>query len=182
MTVSDGAAAQHDGRVGRSFRVPTRRWRLLTVAALLITSTSLAAVLYGTQYRTVQQAGPASEQAAVEAASSGTVALLSYTPETLDDDLAAATSAMTGDFLTYYGRFTTDVVAPAVREKGIRANARVERAGLMEIGPGTAKVLVFLNQETSSSDRPEPALTASSVVVGLTDIDGRWLISAFDPV
>lgn len=52
----------------------------------------------------------------------------------------------------------------------------------MEIRPDSAKVLVFLNQETSSKERPDPSLTASSVVVSLTKVDGNWLISAFDPV
>ena len=45
-----------------------------------------------------------------------------------------------------------------------------------------AKVLVFLNQETVSRDRPEPSLVASSVVVSVTKVDEKWLISALDPV
>jgi Mce-associated membrane protein len=48
--------------------------------------------------------------------------------------------------------------------------------------PDQAKVLVFVNQTTTSSDRNEPSQSASSVVVTLNKIDGKWLISAFDPV
>ena len=144
-----------------------------------------AAVLttvYLTQDQVMRQTGAAVEQAAVAAASSGTVALLSYAPDTIDADLATAKSQMTGEFLTYYGKFTTDVVAPAVRDRGVKASARAVDAAVMEIRPTEAKVLVFLDQETVSRDRPEPAYTASSVIVSLAKVDGEWLISAFDPV
>lgn len=158
------------------------RWRPLLVVVLLIGSAAVLATVYLTQYRMDRQTGATAEQAAVAAASGGTVALLSYAPETLDADLATAKSQMTGEFLTYYGKFTADVVAPAVRDRGVKASARAVSAALMEIHPTDAKVLVFLNQETFSRERPEPAFTASSVIVSLAKIDGKWLISAFDPV
>lgn len=170
------------GRVTRAGRELVARWRVLVVAGLLVLSAVLAAVLYFTQYRIDRQTDAASVEAVVDAASTGTIALLSYAPETLDEDLATARSTMTGDFLTYYGKFSSDVVAPAVQDKGITASVQIVRAGMMEIHPASAKVLVFLNQETVSKDRPDPSLTASSVVVSLTKVDGNWLISAFDPV
>ena len=145
-------------------------------------SAAVLTTVYLTQYQVMRQTGAAVEQAAVAAASSGTVALLSYAPDTIDADLATAKSQMTGEFLTYYSKFTADVVAPAVRDRGVRASARAVDAALMEIQPTEAKVLVFLNQETVSRDRPEPAYTASSVIVSLAKVDGEWLISAFNPV
>lgn len=159
-----------------------RRWRSILVLALLAVSAVVLATVYVTQYQVDRQTGPAAEQAAVAAATSGTVDLLSYAPETIDADLATAKSQMTGEFLTYYGKFTTDVVAPAVRDRGVKASARAVDAALMEIHPTDAKVLVFLNQETVSRERLEPAFTASSVIVSLVKVDGKWLISAFEPV
>nr|WP_046316892.1 hypothetical protein [Mycobacterium sp. UM_Kg1] len=158
-----------------------RRTALFPGLILAITAL-LATVLYATVYRPVQQSGDAAGDAAVRAASSATVALLTYAPETLDRDIERSRTLMSGDFLTYYSKFTTDVVAPAVRTKGIKATAQVVNAGLMEIQPNEAKVLVFLNQETVSRERPEPALTASSVVVTLAKVDAQWRISALDPV
>ncbi|WP_085144620.1 MULTISPECIES: hypothetical protein [Mycolicibacterium] len=169
-------------RIRPVLRATAARWRVVVVVALLVASASLATVLYLTQYRVDRQVGVAHVQQVIDAASTGTVALLSYAPETLDQDLATARESMTGDFLTYYGKFTSDVVAPAVRDKGIKATAQIVRVAMMEMHPDSAKVLVFLNQETVSRDRPDPALTASSVVVSLTKVDGSWLISAFDPV
>jgi Mce-associated membrane protein len=47
--------------------------------------------------------------------------------------------------------------------------------------PGYAKVLVFINQSTTTKDRPEPTVVASSVLVTVNLTDGKWLISAFQP-
>lgn len=179
---SETEACQEHSARRRFLDATGSRWRWVLVLVLLVGSAAVLTTVYLTQYLVDRQTGAAAEQAAVAGASSGTVALLSYAPETIDADLATAKSQMTGDFLTYYGKFTTDVVAPAVRDRGVKASARVVSAALMEINPTDAKVLVFLNQETVSRDRPEPAFTASSVIVSLAKIDGKWLISAFDPV
>jgi len=158
-------------------------WRLILVGVLLVVSAGLAAGLYCTQYRPDQQTNDAAAKAAaVGAASQGTVALLSYAPDSLDRDLAAAKSHLTGDFLTYYSKFTDQIVAPAAKQKAIKTTASVVRAAVSELHPDSAKVLVFLNQTTTSNDRPDPVQTASSVVVSLSNTNGTWLISAFEPV
>jgi Mce-associated membrane protein len=48
--------------------------------------------------------------------------------------------------------------------------------------PGKAEVLVFVNQVTTSKDRPTPALATSSVMVTLVRSGDGWLISGFNPV
>ncbi len=158
------------------------RWRIVAVALLVIASGAMLATLYVSQYRVDSQTDAAAEKAAVDAASTATATLLSYTPETIDADLAAARSVMTGEFATYYGGFTSEVVAPAARDRGVKAQAHVIDSALMDIQPDQAKVLVFLKQETASRERPEAAVTASSVAVTVTKVDGTWLVSAFDPV
>lgn len=173
---------QAPGLAARSKAVLIARWKTFVLAAVLSATVVLVGVLYATVHRSDRQSGAVAAQSAIDAASSGTVALLSYAPETLDRDMERARALMTGGFLTYYGKFTHDVVAPAVRAKGIKASAQVLSAALMEIRANEAKVLVFLNQETVSRDRPEPALTASSVVVSLTKTDNEWRVSALDPV
>ncbi|HNM85738.1 MAG TPA: twin-arginine translocation pathway signal, partial [Mycobacterium sp.] len=129
-----------------------------------------------------QAVGPAASDAVLQQAKDATVAVLSYSPESLDKDLAAAKSHLTGDFLSYYSQFTDQVVRPAVQTKKVSTTANVVQAAVSEIHPDKAKVLVFVNQTTTSSDRAEPALAASSVVVTMDKVDGKWLISAFDPV
>jgi len=88
----------------------------------------------------------------------------------------------TGDVLKYYSQLTDDVVRPAVKNKQVSTTANVVRAAVSDLAPDKATVLVFVNQATTSADRAEPSMTASSVKVTLDRVDGKWLIAAFDPV
>jgi Mce-associated membrane protein len=51
-----------------------------------------------------------------------------------------------------------------------------------ELHPDSAVVLVYVDQATTSKDRPDPALAASTVLVSMTRVNGNWLITKFDPV
>ncbi|WP_245906205.1 hypothetical protein [Mycolicibacterium palauense] len=180
---TDGAAEDTAGAGGRPAR--RRRWVIAgaaLLAVLLVASAGLTAWLYFFWYRVDQQTGPHAEQVALQAAKDGTVAVLSYGPDSLDQDLANAKSHLTGDFLDYYGNFTDEVVRPAVAQKKVKTDANVVRAAVSQIEPDKAVVLVFVNQTTTSQDRPDPAMAASSVLVTLSKVDGKWLISSFDPV
>jgi len=152
------------------------------LAAALIASAGLAGWLYVNQYRPDQETDPAAAKVALDAATSGTIALLSYSPESLDQDFAAAKSRLTGDFLSYYTQFTEQIVTPAAKEKSVKTTASVVRAAVADIEPDTAEVLVFINQTTTSKENPDGAFAASSVKVGLTKVGGAWLIESFDPV
>ncbi|WP_142281482.1 hypothetical protein [Mycobacterium kyorinense] len=154
----------------------------VVLVLLLLASGGLAAWLYFKQYRPDEQTDHAAAQAAVNAAKDGTVALLSYKPDTLDQDFAAAKSHLTGDFLNYYDEFTRQIVTPAAKEKAVTTAAQVVQAAVTEIHPNSAVVLVFVNQSTVSKDRPDPSMAASSVLVSMTKVDGKWLITKFEPV
>lgn len=159
----------------------SRRWRSIAVVVLLLVSASSAAALYFGMYR-VDHGIAGSSTTVIDAASEGSVALLSYAPDSLDKDFADARSRLTGDFLTYYSEFADKFVAPAAKQKDIRATATVVRAAPITVQADTAEVLVYLNQATTSRDNPEPAQAASAVKVGLTKLDGKWLISSFNPI
>lgn len=158
------------------------RCPLIVSGLLFVAAATGTAGLYFGQYRHDRQTDDVAAKSAVAAASQGTVALLSYAPDKLESDLAAAKSHLTGDFLTYYSKFTDQIVLPAAKAKGVRTTAVVKRAVVDELRADSGKVLVFLDQTTTSKDTPEPVQTASSVIVGLTRIDGVWLISTFDPI
>lgn len=64
----------------------------LVLILLLLISGGTATWLYFKQYRPEKQTDASVASAVVNAASEGTVALLSYSPETLDKDFAAAKS------------------------------------------------------------------------------------------
>jgi len=148
----------------------------------LLAAGALAGWLYFAQFRPDTQTDNAVAQAAVNAARDGTVALLSYKPDTLNQDFAAARSHLTGDFLNYYDQFTKEVVTPAAQSKAVATTAQVVGAAASELHPNSAVVLVFVNQVTTSKERPDPAMASSSVLVSLTKVRGDWLIDKFDPI
>ena len=178
---TDAEAQASGARRGR-FSWAGRHWAAIVLAVLLVASAGAAGGVYWWMYRPDQQTNAAVQQQAISAARDGTVALLSYSPDSLDKDLANAKAHLTGEFLKYYSQFTDQIVAPAAKQKGVKTEATVARAALSELHPDNATVLVFVNQVTTSKDRPDPALATSSVMVKLTKTDGRWLISEFNPI
>ncbi len=162
-------------------RKPPRWLALVVLVALLAASAGVAAWLYFTDYEADQQVDTTARQAVLTAATDGAVAILSYTPETLDADFTNAKSRLTGDFLNYYTDFTTRIVTPAAKDKEVRTSAAVVRKAIMRIEPDSAEVLIFLNQNTTSRENPDGAFSASAVKVRLEKHDDTWLIAAFDP-
>ncbi|OBC01080.1 twin-arginine translocation pathway signal [Mycobacterium sp. 852013-50091_SCH5140682] len=157
-------------------------WFPLTLAFALVVSAALAGWLYFAQYRPDRATDQAAQQTVLKAATDGTVALLSYKPDSLDHDFTTAKSHLTGDFLSYYNKFTQEIVTPAAKQKAVSTSAAVVRSAVMEMHPDSAVVMVFVNQATTSNQNPDGSFAASTVKVGLTKVDGSWLISSFDPV
>lgn len=167
------------GRVGRGAR---RHGIAIALTVALIAAAGLTAWMFFSVYKPDRATDAEAMQSAIQAASDGTVALLSYSPDSLDQDFATAKSKLTGSFLSYYTQFTEQIVAPAAKQKAVKTQAAVVRAAVSEISPDKAVVLVFINQTTQSKDRPDASFVNSSVRVTMQKIDGGWLISSFDPV
>ena len=182
---ADEAQQDDDTTLGLGDKVARRR-RVkvapLLLVLLLLLSGALATWLYIVQYRPDEQTDTAAAQTAINAARDGTVALLSYKPDTLNQDFAAAKSHLTGDFLNYYDQFTKEIVTPAAKEKALTTTAQVVGAAATELQPNSAVVLLFVNQATTSKERPDPTMASSSVLVSLTKVHGTWLITKFQPV
>ena len=117
----------------------------------------------------------------VQAARDITIALLSYAPDTVEQQLGDARELLTGEFRDSYTALTNDVVIPGAQQRQISAVASVPAAASVSASPTEAVVLVFVNQTVSVGQDP-PTDTASSVRVTLDKVDNRWLISQFDPV
>ena len=188
-TQNDDAATETEpqseprgGIVARSARVVRGRLGAILLVVALLASAGIAAWLYFQQYRPDQQTNDAAANVALDAAKSGTVALLSYAPQSLDKDFTAAKSHLTGDFLSYYTQFTEQIVTPAAKQKSVKTSAAVVRAAVSDLHPDSAVVLVFINQNTVSKENPDGSFAASAVKVGMKKINGTWLISSFDPV
>ncbi|EHB50013.1 hypothetical protein MycrhDRAFT_5400 [Mycolicibacterium rhodesiae JS60] len=164
-----------------------RRRGLGAVVALAVVSVvavllAAAAGYFGWQAWSTRDADRARTES-VQTAKDSTVALLSYKPETVDKDLGAARDRLTGSFLDAYTQLVNNVVIPGAKEKKISAVAQVPAAASVSVSPKGehAVVLLFVNQTVVMGTDP-PTSTTSSVRVTLDKVDGRWLISGFDPV
>ncbi|QVI30713.1 hypothetical protein MN2019_24370 [Mycolicibacterium neoaurum] len=128
-----------------------------------------------------QQQDVAAASESVQAATDTTAALLTYQPNTVEKDLEAARSRLTGQFLDSYTTLTRDVVIPGAQQKKIAATATVPAAAPVSASSDRAVVLVFVNQ-TVTVGADAPTSSTSSVRVSLDRVDDRWLVSGFDPI
>jgi Mce-associated membrane protein len=117
----------------------------------------------------------------VRVATDGTVAMLSYKPDTVERDLGGAQDRLTGQFKDSYYALIHDVVIPGAKQRQIAAIASVPATAWVSATTNHAVVLLFVNQ-TVTIGTDAPTSTASSVRVTLDKIGGRWLISDFTPV
>jgi Mce-associated membrane protein len=150
------------------------------LAILLIAATGITAGLFYFEYRPDRQTSSTAADEVIRAASSGAVALLSYSPDSLSRDVDNAKSRLTVDFQAYYERFTERILVPTAQGAQVTTTARVVRAAVAELHPNSAVVLLFISQKTASKEKPEPVKTSSAVRVALTKANGSWLIAKFD--
>jgi Mce-associated membrane protein len=119
---------------------------------------------------------------AAGAARDSIVAISSYEPITAGQTLdAAARDRLTGKFLDDYTQLIKTVVAPESVANRITATATVPAIAVVSAERRHVVVLAYVDQtRTVGSGTPEK--TASTVRVTMDDVDGRWLISAFEPI
>src|SRR5277367_6046656 len=157
-------------------------WTRLLVAGLPVLALILAlGVGYLKWLDGTSRESRAAADASVRAASESTIAILSYKPETVDRDLKAAADRLAEPFRQQYTQLVNDVVAPGAKQQHITAVATVPAAASVSSTGKHAVVLVFVDQTTTIGD-DAPTQSTSSVRVSLEKVDGRWLISQFDPV
>jgi Mce-associated membrane protein len=183
---ADGVTEQDpDENIEAAVPTPQRNSRQRQVIAFGLLPTLLIVLAFGAGYlkwldssaRDAQLAGTGAARAATDS----TVAMLSYKPDTVENDLGAARDRLTGDFKGSYTSLINDVVIPGAKQKLISAQAKVVGAAPVSANARHAVVLVFVNQTVTIAGDP-PTETASSVRVTLDKIGGHWLISQFDPV
>lgn len=157
--------------------------RRRTTAALLLPALLLMAAAAWLGWDTAARRGAVRAGAdAVQAARDGIVAISSYQPATAARSLdAAANDRLTGRFLDEYTQLMKTVVVPESVGKNISATASVPAAAVVSAERRHAVVLAYVDQtRTEGSGTPEKS--TSTVRVTMDNVDGRWLISGFEPI
>lgn len=150
------------------------------VLPLLAFALAIAAGFFKWQNATMESSEVAGVRA-LQVAKEGTVAMLSYQPDTVEQNLTKARDFLTGGFRESYTSLVNDVVIPGAREQQISAEAKVAAAATVSAEADRAVVLVFVNQTTVIGDGP-PSDLASTVRVTVEPVGDRWLISDFTPI
>ncbi|SPM41873.1 Mce associated membrane protein [Mycobacterium numidiamassiliense] len=118
----------------------------------------------------------------VRVASEDAVALLSYKADSADKDLTnAAHDRLTGEFKEAYLNLIRQVVIPGAKEKHISSTVKVSAAAPVSATTNHAVVLLYANQ-TVTIGEGVPTDTQPVIRVTLDKVNGRWLVSRFDPV
>ena len=170
--------------------VSTLRGRLTGPGMGVPAALAVAVVALGAGTGVLQwQAHTHSEQdtarvASVKAARETTAAILSYTPDTVDSDLAARTGRLTGGFLDEYTTLMNTSVIPSAKEGNVTAVAEVPGVASVSVTGSRAVTLVFVDQSVTRAAAGEtgPVRSSFSVRVTLDKIGDRWLVSEFRPV
>jgi Mce-associated membrane protein len=136
---------------------------------------------YGALPPAASEQDPSPAVESMNAAKDSTIKMLSYEPDTVDQQLNSARDLLTGGFRDSYTSLINDVVIPGAKQKQISAVASVPAIATVSAEPKHAVVLLFVNQTVVVGKDP-PSDTASSVRVTMEKIDDRWLISEFEPV
>ena len=181
---SDGAvssSSDDDPSPTRDRRTASPLTRLASYAVLVVLVIGLtAAAAYFRYHADTAKEVDAIRTQSVQIATEGTIDLLSYTPDNVEAKLNSAGDRLTGSFKDSYLALVRNTVIPGAKQKNISANATVPAGSSVSATQDTAKVMLFVNQAvTVGGDSPTD--TASVVEVDLDHIDGRWLISGFEP-
>ncbi|WP_433709325.1 hypothetical protein ACQP2U_22710 [Nocardia sp. CA-084685] len=185
---SPAGGTQSGERVGirrRIHRLSTlsRRSAIATllVLGLLVGAGTVTTIVFA---RSAAEHGAtvAATSAARESAQSRIPKVLSYDFNTIDTEFPAVAQNLTGKFRDDYAKLGTSVIIPAAHRDSIVTKATIVGASVVFADSDKVTLLLFLNQETTSTKYQGPRLDGSRIRVTMADAAGTWLISDMTPV
>lgn len=115
--------------------------------------------------------------AVLVAAAQGSQRVLTYHHDTFDQDVQAAAARLTPGFSQEYDSAMEQVRANTEKNK-ISQEATAVSSAIISATPDQARVLLFINQETSSARSKANQLVRNRLVVDLVRTDeGQWAIA-----
>ncbi|MGY4101943.1 hypothetical protein ACW2Q0_20690 [Nocardia sp. R16R-3T] len=162
----------------------------LSRTAAIVSTVVLGLLLGGTTVTTVllerslsgHRAVTTAVREARDSAQSRVPKVLSYDFNTVDTEFPTATQNLTGKFHDDFGKLVTSVIIPAAHRDSIVTKATIVGAAVVSAGQDEVTLLLFLNQETTSTKYQGPRLDGSRVRVTMARDAGTWLVSDITPV
>ncbi|MFE6864093.1 h domain protein [Nocardia sp. NPDC057668] len=158
----------------------------LTWPVVAIALAAIAAVLAGAgflgyrayEYDRLEQA----RENSVTAARKTVESMFSYDFKTVDATLPKVADNLAPGFQEDYLKLVKEAIAPGAKEKSLTVQATAQAGGVISVDVEHAEVLLFLNQVTTSKDKPEATTSGSRVKVSLDKDGDRWLVAEVTPV
>ncbi|MEU0545386.1 h domain protein [Nocardia sp. NPDC005978] len=163
-------------RIKRTLTLPMVAIALIAIAAVLAGAGFLGYKTY--EYDQLDQA----RESSVAAARTTVESMFSYDFKTVDDKLPKVADNLTPGFRGDYLKLVTEAIAPGAKEKQLTVQASSQAGGVISAGTERAEVLLFLNQITTSKDKPEATTSGSRVKVELEKDGDRWLVAEVTPI
>jgi Mce-associated membrane protein len=112
-----------------------------------------------------------------QTAANAITAVWSYTPENIDALADRAATYLSGDFQAQYRKFVDAIVAPNKQAK-ITSSTELTGAAVESLDIPNAVAMAYTNTtSTSPLTKNIPSLKYLSYRLGLTRVDGRWLVT-----
>jgi len=145
---------------------------LLLAAAILVTS---VVMWKAADDRRTQ----ASDRAAAASAASIIIEkMLGYDYNSFDQHTREVSALLTGGFRNEFVQAATQVVRPLAIQNQAVIQAKVSEASVMSTpGQADVKVLLFVDQSTTSAKLVRPQIDQNRVILTMSQTDGRWLVS-----
>ena len=148
--------------------------------AVLLTLVALAALgLLGTdglEDLDEAEAVARTERTAPAAAEAAAAAILAYDHTSLDADQATAVQFMTEEFAAKYSDTFEKVVRPAAEQTRAKVTATVQASSIVRATEDTARVLLFVDQATTSTANDRPQIALNRVEMSLVRDGDSWLV------
>ena len=180
--MAETSQAQAQARVTGGAAAPKRRpsWMVPGVALLLATAalvTSLVLWRAAEDGRTL-----ASNQAAAASAARAIVEkMLGYDYRSFDQHTTEVSALLTGSFKNEYVQATTTRVKPLAVQNQAVVLAKASEVSVMSTpdldGQDSVKILAFVDQSTTSAKLERPQIDQNRVILTMSQVDGRWLVS-----
>lgn len=122
-------------------------------------------------------AAEANRAPATAAAKARIERILSYRSAAIGQDLAEAKAATTGEFGQQFATTADQVITPAAIQDQITTTATVVSTAVESADENSVVVLAFVDQTTTTKDKPQPSTTALRLRVTLDRAGGQWLVS-----
>ncbi len=153
---------------------------VLAALTIVVVALAVAAGVLTVRVRAAQ-AAQAERTASVAAAEREVPALLSYSYQSFGAHLASVQGDTTGGFRTRYLQLMSGEVQRVALANHVVTQAAVSAVSVADAQPGSATLLLFINEQTRTDAKQEPVLNDTAVRVTMQEVNGTWLVASLVP-